>query len=355
MFRICFFFIVLTSTIWSQSVVTKNKQYGIVGTDGSFLLEMSYDSIYKFLPHHDQIQLYVCQSKTSTFFYDAKIKKRYEWNIDLIETNRDNLTTFKSNNLTGYIAFISVNEGYSSKIVAYRLFAPTYVSVYNAWTQINNELSVKGSNGYGLIKYETGDTIIPLRFKHPVSSFQPSTYQKMYRSEDYHGVDSTVYINPKTYCTFAFHPNTKVLIPFQDTILLASQLFKTDFEGLFEVFNYNNGERIFSHALYYDHNKYKYEDVADEMLNYRTVKFTIWRQQKDNFRYSYLIMVYDIYTGKRLFYLESFKYTDIRMDYSQKCTSGKGYLLVDRNGNTVKNKIAGQMNPYGTMIWNQLK
>jgi hypothetical protein len=348
-------FMIFAFTSKGQTIVSKNNQFGIIGTDGSFILEMYYDSIYKFLPHHEQIQLYVCRSKSSTFFYDAKIKKKYEWNIDLIETNRDGLTTFKSKMLTGYLAFITVNEGYSSKIAAYRLFAPTFISVNNAWTQVNTELSVKGENGFGLIQYETGDTIIPLKFKHPVSSYQPSTYQKYYKSSDNKGVDSTIYINPKTYSTFTFHPNTEVLIPINDSILQATTTFKTENEGCYEVFNYTTGERIFHHALFYNHLIYNYREINMEKLDKRTVKFTIERQQKDNFRYSYIISVYDIYSGNRLYYLESFQYKDIRMDYSSKCTTGKGYLLVDRMDKTHKNKIAGQLNNYGTMVWNQTK
>lgn len=336
----------------AQLILKKNNRFGLQQSDGSVIIPIEYDTVYKVKSSSDQNPIYVYAANNRFGMYFAQDSSLTGLIFDELKIDDEEPIFMRIGSKWGFVAVEippRLETDYNApRIPIYHLIMPMYESIHQAWNTSMHELSVQNNSLYGLISCQTGDTIVPLKFNHSFRSIQPSNNKTTYISESSNGKDSIVIYHPEKALTFYFASGTEIKIPYSDSLLIAFHQFITDATGILEVYNYNSGKRIFHYDI--ERNYIAYEDYSTnyELLNYRTIKIHTEYTKKGGTSPFHVISCYDIYTGYRYYYSESQQFSDLIVRHQK--GDSKIYKVDDYDKFPEKN-IVGLLKANHEITW----
>lgn len=294
-------------SLWGQSIVQKNNQFGIVGKDGSLQLPISYDSIYFPSKYWTNSSLLIVKKSGKFGFFQSDNASFSGLLFDELKMYEDlGLLTFRNQNKWGFISFSAnyLTQQHTTRYTELVYCPAQYDYVGPSWTPDNKQLTAKDHNQYGLLDFYSGDTLVPLRFKYPITAHRASNGELIYKSSDSKGIDPDTLINPKKNIVFQVDHDARIEQFRGDSIVVVQTEFVNDYNGKLEFVNFNTGLVIFTYAFQRDYIRFEDYDFQYERLgnNHVTIILTSKRKEKQHFIYQ--ISCFELQSNYRKFYYE---------------------------------------------------
>jgi hypothetical protein len=347
-FYIVFF---LSTSLLGQSIVQKNHEFGVINSDGTILLPIAYDSIYSPSKFWHESSILIAKSEGKFGLINTSNNWFTGLLFDEIHVNDDvGLLQLRTGTKWGFMSLTSNYNSikHTSTIFPLVYCAPKYEYVGISWTANNKELSVKDHQQFGLLDFYSGDTLVPIRFKHPLTAHRSTTGALIYKSSDRKGIDPDTIVNPRTNATISVDHDSEVMMLFNDSLLFVLTEFLNDYNGALVIYNYNNGDKLLDYHFQRDYIRFEDYNFVYERLgsNYILVSFTF--KPKGKRKYVHQISCFQLQTNYRVFYYEGSKFDRLLPIYDQ----NEALIYLTDMHETIRSKqCVGKLSSNNVINW----
>lgn len=343
-------------SISAQLITQKNGKYGITNlSTGDLLVEQKFDEIYQLrmrpraiengqdmqnLPifacvSNNQIQLF---NSTSASFYDGifdeiKLYKQtneqsYGANPPIYIPHFVDCFMLRKGKKWGFISF-KKEYGFHDRLEetdTFKMIEPQYQELkfvkeaygYNSkiYSRRRRIVAAKKDSLWGAVSFETGEIIVPFKYKLPIHTFENSFDRRGIEFLSMEGGFIPYYIARETYVSMPqiiinpqhpeiwfeldFQPQINIYKEYEDQYLYVEPMEGE--EGFFKLFEYNTGKELLAYKRDLAYKHFSIARKHEYILN--IVEYTNYEKR---FRATW----FNLATGQEILFAEGKSYKDI--------------------------------------------